>query len=124
MAKELHPGETVDFKVTLYQASGAPTDTFDEIGGIEWSVSDPDAVEIVDEDAEPRDGQLRVVQPSQPPGQDQFLRVVLDGDPGDGVIEIRLESEPWVVVDGPATGGTVTLQLRPVSPPPPEPQVA
>ena len=46
MALELHPGETVDFKVTLYQASGAETDTFDTVTGIEWSVSDPEAVEI------------------------------------------------------------------------------
>ena len=119
MALEFHPGETVEFKVTLYQASGAETDTFDEVAGIEWSVSDPEAVEILDEDAEPRDGQLRVVPPSQPPGEDQFLRCVLDGDPGDGVTEIRLESEPWVVVDGPATGGAVTLQLRQIQPPPP-----
>ena len=119
MALELHPGETVDFKVVLYQASGAETDTFDTVTGIEYSVSDPEAVEILDEDAEPRDGHLRVVQPSTPSGEDQFLRCVLDGDPGDGVTEIRLESEPWVVVDGPATGGTVTLQLRQIQPPPP-----
>ena len=116
---ELHRGETVDFEAELFDSSGQLTDTYDKITGIEWSVSDPDAVEILDEDAEPKDGQLKVRELSQPPGQDQFLRCVLDGDPGDGVTEIRLESVSWVVVPGPARSGNVTMKIRQIQPPPP-----
>ena len=117
---ELHIGDTVDVKAELRDSSGAPTDTYDKITGLEWSVSDPEAVEIVDEDAEPKDCQLKIVALSQPPGEDQFLRCVLDGDPGDGVTEIRLESVPWVVVPGPASSGHVTMTIRQVQPPSPE----
>lgn len=120
MAREFHPGEKVGFKVTLYQASGAKTDSYDTITGITYTVSDPNAANVTDEDAEPRDGELNFAAPSQPAGQDQFLEVSLDGDAGEGVVPIQMRSEPWVVVDGPAVSGTLELlELVQVNPPPP-----
>jgi hypothetical protein len=120
MSREFHPGEKVGFKVTLYQASGAPTDSYDTITGITYTVSDPNAANITDEDAEPRDGELNFAAPSQPAGQDQFLDVSLDGDAGEGVVPIQMRSEPWVVVDGPAVSGKLELlELVQVNPPPP-----
>jgi hypothetical protein len=116
---EFHPGEKAKFKVTLYQASGAPTDTFDTITGITYTLTDPNCGEITDADAEPRDGELNFTAPSQPAGQDQFLNVVVDGDPGEGETRIELQSKSFVVVNGPAVSGALELELVQVNPPPP-----
>lgn len=118
MAREFHVGEHAKATVKLFDADGNPTDRFDMMTGIKYEISDPAAATIADADAEPRDVEIEFVALTEV-GVDEFLTVTLDGDPGDGVTEIRLESEAFQIVQGDAVSGTLDLELVQVTPPPP-----
>lgn len=110
-----HPGEVVDFELELFTEAGAPTRNFDTVSGLMYATTDPAVSKVVDEDADPFSGQVHMLVAA--PGEDQKLTCDLDGDAGDGVTEIHIESETYEVVDGPARAGRLTLKLRQVEAP-------
>lgn len=105
---QAHVGDIGVAEVHMTDAQGNDTDSYDVMSGISYVSSDPDSIEVVDDDAEPKDARLNFLALTDAPQQ---VTVTFDGDPGDGVRSITLVSEDIEVVPGPATGGTVTIRF-------------
>ena len=118
--KQFHVGDIADVKVTLFDASGAETDNYDQVEGITSMVTDAAVSEVVDPDVTtPKQFEVRMLALSE--GVDQVLRISLDGVAGAGSSHIEFESETYEVVpNDQAVSGTATLTLKQISPPPPE----
>jgi hypothetical protein len=108
MAVQAHIGDTGVVAVEMTDEQGNLTDTYDKITGIRYDSSNPNAVSVLDEDAEPKDAEVEFKALTTEPAR---ITVTFDGDPGSGVRPITLVSEDIEVVAGEATGGTVTIRL-------------
>ena len=107
-------GQLGKAKVVMRDADGRETDSYDEMIGIGYESSNPDAVSVVDDDAEPRDARLEFLAPTDEP---VFIDVTFDGDPGDGMRPIRLRSDGITVVlppPGDAVSGDVIVEFTQV----------
>ena len=100
--------------VKMRDAQGRETDNYDTITGIRYETDDDDVVTIVDDDALPKDARLEAVGVGI-----SKVRCTFDGDPGDGLREIVLQSEDIEVVEPPpgeAVTGEFTVTFQPVEP--------
>jgi hypothetical protein len=98
--------------VRMVDANGRETNTYDTMTGITYASTDPDVVSVVDEDVEPKDATLMANDVGQ-----ATLTCTFDGDPGDGIRQIMLQSEPIDVVEPPpgeAVGGTFEVTFAQV----------
>ena len=106
-------GQTGNAIVKMLDAQGNETDNYDTITGIRYEFADDEVVTIVDDDALPKDAHLEAVGVGV-----SKVRCTFDGDPGDGLREIILESEDIEVVEPPpgeAVSGEFTVTFQPVS---------
>jgi hypothetical protein len=109
-------GQTGRAVVRMFDAEGDETDHYDRMTGIIYSSTDATVISIVDEDVEPKDAEIVAHVASDVP---QKLTCQFDGDPGDGVRTIMLESEEIMVLEPPpgeAVTGTFEVEFRPVGP--------
>lgn len=90
---QLFVGDIAKAVVVMYDSDGRETDTYDKITGIAYETDVPDVVTIVDEDAQPKDAEIEAVGVGV-----TSCRCRFDGDPGDGVTEILLQTEKIEVV--------------------------
>ena len=104
---DAHIGDLGRAVVKMTDANGNPTDSYDNMSGIQYESSDPSKVTVVDDDAEPRDATLEFLALTE--GAPVTITVRFDGDPGNGERAITLQSEPINVVPGEATGGEVQI---------------
>lgn len=111
---EVHIGETGKVIVRMKDANGNETDSYDKMSGVTYTSTHPGMVDVVDADAEPKDAELSF-SALTPTGEDAFINVSFDGDPGDGVRQVALVSEAIHVVPGDAVAGTVEIVVTPVA---------
>jgi hypothetical protein len=110
-----HVGDVADVRVELTDARGQAGAAWDEAGGMIYTVSHPDAARVTDEDADPMNAEVEFTDLT-PDGEDAYLEVSLDTRRGDAENRLTLRSQTFAVVPGEATGGRLTLTLRPVEP--------
>lgn len=109
-------GQTGKARVIMRDVDGRVTDDWDVTGGINWSSSHPDAVEVVDEDLEPRDASFRFPALT-PEGAEAFIEAQFDGRVGPETNAITLRSPGIRVLEPPpgeAVGGEVEITLEQV----------
>lgn len=95
-------------EVEIHDANGNPTDNWDMTGGITYTSTNPDAVSVFDDDANPKDARIQFNALTT---EDVFIDVSFDGRVGDEVNTINLRSQSIAVVPGEAAGGTVTVRF-------------
>jgi len=110
---QFHVGDVADVQVELTDARGQTGATWDESGGMIYTVSHPDAVTVGDEDADPMDAEVNFTDLT-PDGEDAYIEVSFDVRIGAEENRLTLRSQTFSVVPGEATGGRMTLVLRPV----------
>ena len=111
---EVFVGQKGKAVIKMHDAQGRETNTYDTITGIQYTVDNPELVSVVDEDAEPKDAELEALAPGTTNIGCQF-----DGDPGDGVRTIMLESEDIIVSEPPpgeAVSGIFEVTFTEVEP--------
>jgi hypothetical protein len=127
MAVLAHVGENGVAEVLIYDATGAQTSNWDKTGGITYSSSNPAAVTVVDDDANPQDARVEFLVVTHQfnsntgevvpdPEADVFINVSFDGRVGPDVSTINLRSEAIQVVEGEATSGEVIIRFEQVPP--------
>lgn len=100
-------GQKGTAKVTMYDADGRQTDSYDVMSGIQYSSTDPNVVSVLNEDEEPRDAELMAHAEGQ-----ATITCTFDGDPGDGLRSITLQSPPIdVVLPPPGQAVTGTFEV-------------
>lgn len=107
--------ENVKAEIELRDHAGQETQIHDLSTGITYTSSHPDAVQVVDADANPFDAEVRFLAPVQ----GAMIAVDLDGDPGADVRPIRLESEE-INVSEDVPEGAVSGVIRFVEVAPPD----
>ena len=110
MATDIIVGEPkVKARVQMRNKNGQPTLTYDVAGGIEWTSSDDTKAAAVDDDADPHDARIDILDKTEP-GSPVRIGVSFDGDPGDGVRMVEAEAE-INVIDGQATGAEIFIDI-------------
>jgi hypothetical protein len=104
---EAHIGELGIAEVVMHDADGNPTDSYDTMTGISYASTNPTAVNVVDDDAEPKDARVEFLALAD----GVTITCTFDGDPGDGERPITLVSEEINVVPGEATGGEIKIRF-------------
>jgi hypothetical protein len=104
---DVHVGDPGVAEVEMRDAQGNVTDNYDKVSGIQWTTSDP-AVELVDDDANPKDARFNFVSVTTAP---VTATCMFDGDAGEGLVSITATSEEINVVPGPASSATVVIKM-------------
>lgn len=114
---DVYVGQTGRAVVKMRDAEGRETDVYDKTTNISYSSSNDAVVSVVDDDAEPKDCRLQALVAS--PDEDVFITCTFDGDPGDGVRGVVLQSEAIRVLEPPpgeAVSGEFTVEFAPLEP--------
>ena len=109
MTIEAHIGDLGVAEVVMRDSPSNPTDRYDSMSGIAYSSSHPTAVNVVDDDAEPKDARVEFLALTN--GEEATITCTFDGDPGDGITTVVLVSEGIMVVPGDAVGGEIKIRF-------------
>lgn len=116
MAIQAIVGQVGKAILKMIDAEGRPTPKYDDVRGVAWTSTVPDAAAVTDQDDIPMDAEIAFLRATLP---DEMLTLgaSFDGDPSEGersinvatdVIEIR-EPEP-----GEAFAATIEIEFVPV----------
>jgi hypothetical protein len=113
MAVDAHVGEVGVITVIMKDAQGNVTTDYDVLGGVQYSSTNPAAVAVTDEDANPTDAHL-AFQALSGEGEDVFIDVSFDGRVGPEEHRVNLRSEAIRVVPGAAVAGEIQVAVQPI----------